>query len=245
MNATRDHTPSNTGHRQIQFTWALLLALVIASCAVWYLLLRQPVLREELLAAVPHRYRISKSMERRLLAPRSILLAGGAGAVTLSLCLLVPRFRKQIDEVVPPGRRLLAFFAGTQSMFALAVVINVQAYYLRAYDGRPVWKIGEEEILAYDAPRVWEDAQALKSLLAPGSRVALRASENDTARGGGQKFLLHGLAYPIALFDAYPRTDDWTADPAFYRVAKKYDLQYLLDYGRLDTDDPLRVEPLY
>ncbi len=221
----------------------ILLGLVVAGCLAGYLLLRMPVVRESMADLVRHRPRITSSMERRLLAPRSVFLSGGAGIGVLALCFLSRRLRFELASRVPEGQRLVVVFVAVQAAMVIAVVVNLQAYFLRAYDQLPLWKIPETEVLARLVPDVRSHAERLKTMFPDGARLAVRVAPEDLGRDAGDRYMLHALAYPVALFDLTPATPDWRDDPEFVETARRYGIQYILDYRQYDRTNPFELEP--
>lgn len=221
----------------------ILLGLVIAGCLAGYLLLRAPVVRESLADLVRHRPRIGMSMERRLLAPRSVLLAGIAGIGVLGLCFLSRAFRTQLTARVPEGQRLVIVFIAVQAAITMAVVVNLQTFFLRTYDQRPLWRIPEEEVLARLVPDVRSHAEQLKALFPDGARLAVRVASQDLGRDAGDRYMLHALAYPVALFDLSPTTPDWSDDSRFVETAHRYGIQYIFKYRQYDRKNPFELEP--
>lgn len=223
----------------------VLLGLVAAGCFAGYLLLRIPEVRESFLALVPHRPRIEMTMQRRLLAPRSLFFAGAAAGAVLMVSMAVRPLRRTLFTAVPAGQRLPVVFVALQGAVAFAVVVNLHALYLRVYQ-RPLWRIGEEEVMARSLPQVWHLAQELKETFPEGARLAVRIPPDDLSNASGHKFMLHSFAYPVALFDLAPATEDWRNDPAFIEAARRYRLNYILDLrqtGQAGRDASPALEP--
>ena len=208
------------------------LALAVAS----YLVLRQPQLRQWLLDLVPHRYSTPMSVQRQLLAPRSILLAGLVVAAAGALVLVVPRWRagafKRLSRL--DWATMLVFCFG--SMLALAPVVDMEAFYLRQF-GRPAGVVPRAEVMEYLMPQAYPDAQALKARVPANARIAL----TDYAGDAHNMYLLNALVYPVALYDATQMTSG-TADgqpPTDFLARNK--INALLRYDPKDRANPLWI----
>ena len=168
---------------------ALLAALALA--VVSYLALRHPALRQWLLDLVPHRYSTPMSIQRQMLAPRSILIAGVLVAAAGALSFAVPRWRAEALRRLcwrDWGAILVLCFG---AMLALAPVVNMEAFYLRQF-GRPAGMVPRGEVLEYLMPQAYPDAQALKARVPANARIAL----TDYAGDAHNMYLLNALVYP-------------------------------------------------
>jgi hypothetical protein len=212
------------------------LVVLLMSIAAW-LVLRQPELRNELLALVPHRYQIPTALTRQLLAPRAILLAAFAGAALLGAAALFPSSRRQLFQSLPRRQRLVTGFVALQSVLALAAVINLHAYHFRTF-GKPVWRLSTQEVLTHSLPQVSPDAMELKRRVPPQSAIALKP-------GSELVYMLASLSYPLRFYDAYPQEGlPWHQDPAFTEFARQKQIHYILRYDPFSTTDPLMLEKI-
>jgi hypothetical protein len=213
---------------------ALLVALV--GVAAW-LVLRQPAWRAWLIALVPQRPGIEQAAVRRILAPRSVLLAGVCIAALTGLCWAIPGTRQRMARTVSTGGALMVLFALVQVLVAVAVVINLHAYFLRQYH-RPVGLIPAERVLSYTVPQAWPDSRALLRQVPRDARIGLKVNGPDL-------FLLPALAYPVAFYEAYPADASRpNIDPAFEAVTASRELTHILEYRPMDRANPFDLRPL-
>jgi hypothetical protein len=215
---------------------ASLYCIVLGAAIASYLVLRQPAWREVIVSVVPHRFTIELARVRQALVPRSIVLSGvGCGLLLVGLALSAS-LRAEMLTPLARGRRLLAGFAMVQVVIAVAVVINLHAYYLRQYH-RPVCAVEDEAVLAYTLPQRWPDVASLRQLVPPDARLAYK-SDDDL-------YMLPALAYPLTLYDAYPWDDaNWQADEAFARLVREKGITHLLKYSPGDRANPIRLRPV-
>jgi hypothetical protein len=232
-------TSPNTNHPRPAGSFAVAGLAVVALCVGGWLVLRQPAWRADLCDLVPHRYPIQFALDRQVLAPRSIALAGAGLLGILGGCMAVPAGRRML--LAPIGTRdiFVAVFVLMQFVIAGAVVVNLNAYFLRRFHA-PVGRVSGEEILTYWIPQAWPHSKELLRDLPPGAKVALRAGD-----GTFNRYLLSSLSFPVLCYGAYPANpDDWTADAEFAGLARAEEIDYLLDYHPLDTSMPLRLKRL-
>lgn len=214
----------------------LLGVLLLAAClagAAW-LVLRQPAWREAILSVAPYREATRQALERRLLAPRSVFIAGAVcGTLALGLCAWR---RTRIQMLCPLAWReaAVALLVALQLVAAVAVVFNVHASYYRIF-GKPVGMIGEDEVLSFCFPQSWPDSKRLGAMLPADARVALFV-QNEALF-----YQLPSMCYPTAFYE--PLVASWSAkdgDPRFARHVRDHGLTHALRYS-LDRASPFEL----
>ena len=184
-------------HRIPRSAWTslgtALFAAVMAGVVGW-LLLRQPQLRQWLVDLVPHRYPVDMTVQRQLLAPRSILLAGLLSAATFAAMLAVPRLRAGLFRPMPLPEWLATVAAALGLMLAVASVISQEAFFLRRF-GAPSVGAGRDRVARYLMPQAVDDALLLR-------RKLEGAGPGPTLESGDGRmhnlYLVNALAYPLA-----------------------------------------------
>lgn len=223
---------NNSSASQLPRTAVGMCAVVIAGCVLSWLVLRQPALRQGLLTLVPHR---EVAIERQLLAPRSIFLAGMVLLMMTAVGLLIPRIKVALLTIIPGRQRLLSLFVIAQVGLALAPIINLHGYFERRF-GKPIFRLSNDEVMSYMVPQAWPDSIKLKEMFGPKTRIALKPEIDD-------KYLMPGLAYPLCFYDVYPSNDAaWRSDSEFSKVAKEREIDAILRYTPLNREKPFRVE---
>lgn len=197
--------------------------------------MRQPHLRQELLALAAHRYKVPSAITRQLLAPRSIFLAGFFAAALMAASCLVPRVRHQMFATLERPKCLLAAFIMLQAVLSIATATNLYAFIGRTF-GKPPWRTQTHEVLTYALPQAYPDSQKLKASLPAQTALALQP-------GSELVYMLASLAYPLRVYDAYPKSGlTWKNDPDFAGFARRKQIDYLLRYEPFDRTNPLVLE---
>ena len=215
---------------------ALALLVALLGVVAW-LVLRQPAWRAWLVALAPQRPAIHQAAVRQILAPRSVLLAGLGIATMAGLCLASRRCRRQAMRPIPGSAAAVALLALLQVLVAVAVVVNLHAYFARQY-GRPVGRIPEDAVLTYTVPQAWPDSRELLRRLPQDAQVGVKVDGPDL-------FLLPAMAYPIGFFEAYPAEPARPlADPEFATIARSRGLTHVLEYRPMDRANPFNLRSL-
>lgn len=129
-----------------------------------------------------------------------------------------------------------AFFVALQTAVALAVVLNLNFYFLRTF-GRPVCAVPRESILRHWVPQAYPHAKQLANLLSPDTRVAIHPEG-----GTFNLYLLTALAYPVAFYDAALVPPDASpSHPVLQHLVRSRGVEYFLHYVPMDTTHPLRL----
>jgi hypothetical protein len=212
----------------------------VAGLVAW-LLLRQPHLRAFLAGLVPHRYPIAFALDRQILAPRSVAVAGALFVVLGVLMLL--RSRRRRGASAPHGaahrNRLLALFVAAQGIIALAVVLNLSFYFLRSF-GKPPCAVAQHEVFRRWVPQAYPHAGEFAKMVPAGARVALRAEG-----GTFNRYLFAALVYPVRCYHAEEADPaNISADPVVARLRAERRVEYFLRYDPLSTTQPLTLRRL-
>ncbi|MCX7018042.1 MAG: hypothetical protein NTY46_03390 [Candidatus Sumerlaeota bacterium] len=231
---TADTAP--IGRRACQTPICLLAAVAVFSLLAW-LVLRQPALRAQLMSMANHRLITSPVRMRELLAPRSVFLAGCSMAVLVALFSIGNGFRRALFTPIPKTHRAVFLFALLQALVAMAVIINLQAYFLRQY-GRPAGLVDADAVMTQTLPQAWPDSKRLASVTDAGARVAFRTDTPDI-------FFLPALSYPRAFFEILPVDENaLNSDAQFLRFRAEKGLTHYLRHEPFDRAHPLILRSL-
>lgn len=218
----------------------LSVLLVVALCCVAsvgvYIFARDLDLRNWWLSLTPHRWSFEMPRVRQTLAPRSILLAGFLLGALAAACLVAGKARAFLSEKLPARKAGAVAFACGMFICAVAVCINLHAYYLRQYS-KPVWAVEDERVLAYTLPKIWEDSRRLAKSLPPGSNAALDAPERYL-------FWFPALNYPIAFYRDKNAELNWLEGSNFASYAKRRHITHVLRYAPDTQHSEIVFEPI-
>lgn len=192
------HPVSHTGHPSTRTSLATALALAVLAGVVGWLILRNPQWRQWLVDLVPHRYPVDMTVQRQLLAPRSILLAGLLPALVFGVMLVVPRLRGILLRPLPVSEWFATLVAALGLMLAVAPVISQEAFFLRRF-GAPSVRVDRERVMRYLMPQAVDDAFLLRREFADDTGGLTLESGDGRMHN---LYLVNALAYPLAFHEA-------------------------------------------
>ncbi len=212
-----------------------LLIVGLLAIAAW-LILRQPEWRAALVGMVTHRTPTAFAAQRQILAPRSVALAGALFIMVGCGLILSKRSSEESGETNWVAR-FTQLFISMQGLVAVAVVINLFAFFLRTF-GTPPCALDADSLFRYWVPQAYPHSLALMKEIGDEPKgIALRAEG-----GTFNRYLFSALIYPHRVYAAdHVERKHLPSDPALNELRAKRTVDMFLYYDPYSTTQPLTL----